>query len=235
MRERFERKLNELRDDILKMGSMVDAELTLALTALETLDTDLANQVFEADTAVNDMRFSIEAKCFELIVTQQPAAGDLRAIVAVMNMIVDLERMGDQAKGIAKIIPHMVQYPNRPQPPELKQMGNMVGTMLRESMTAYTHDNLDLAQLVADQDDEVDRLYACVFGHIMENMAEAENPDKVEASYEVLRAARELERFGDLATNIAERVIYRVTGKLKEVNVEPDDAEENVEPDDAEE
>jgi phosphate transport system protein len=221
MRERFERKLNELRDDILKMGSMVEEELKLALRALEALDTNLACQVFDADTAVNAMRFSIEEKCFELIVTQQPAAGDLRAIVAVMNMIVDLERMGDQAKGIAKVISHMVvKYPNRSQPPELEQMGDMVGIMLRQSMTAYAHNNVDLAELVASQDDEVDRLYARVFTQIMEQMAQTKNPDKVEASYEILRAARELERFGDLATNIAERVIYRVTGKLHEVNVD---------------
>ncbi len=223
MRERFERKLAELRDEILKMGSMVEEELQLALKALERLDIDLAHQVFEADTAVNAARFSIEEMCFELIVTQQPAARDLRAIVAVMNMIVDLERMGDQTKGIAKVIPHMVQYPNRPHPPELKQMGELVGTMLRQNMTAYARDNVDLARLVTNQDDEVDGLYARIFTQIMERMAQTQNPDKVEATYEILRVARELERFGDLATNVAERIIYIVTGRMYEANVDPDD------------
>jgi phosphate transport system protein len=226
MRERFERKLNELRDGILKMGSMVEEELNLALRALEMLDADLANQVFEADNKVNAARFEIEDKCFGLIVTQQPAAGDLRAIVAVQNMIVDLERMGDQAKGIAKVIPHIVQYPNRLQLRELKQMGIMVSAMLRQSMAAYAHDNVELAQLVASQDDDVDGLYARVFTQIMQYMAEIESPDKVEVTYETLRVARELERFGDLATNIAERVIYRVTGKLNEINVDFNDAAE---------
>jgi len=223
MRERFERKLKELQDDILSMGSMVEEELKLALKALEDLDTDLARQVFGADTQVNAARFSIEEKCFELIVTQQPAAGDLRAIVAVMNMIVDLERMGDQAKGIAKVVPHIISHADWSQWPELKQMGAMVGTMLRQSMTAYAHDNVDLARLVAGQDNEVDKLFARVFTQIMERMAETESPDKVEANYEILRVARELERFGDLATNIAERVIYRVTGKLHEVNLEKEE------------
>ena len=111
MRERFERKLNELQDEILKMGSMVDEELKLALRALENVDSDMARRVHEADKAVNALRFDIEEQCFTLIVTQQPAARDLRAIVAVMNMIVDLERMGDQAKGIAKVIPHIASYP----------------------------------------------------------------------------------------------------------------------------
>jgi phosphate transport system protein len=226
MRERFNRKLNELRDDILKMGSMVEDELYLALKALEKLDIDLANQVFEADAEVNEMRFSIEAKCFELIVTQQPAARDLRAIVAVMNMIVDLERMGDQTKGIAKIIPHLVQYPKHPQPPELKQMGPMVGKMLNQSMIAYAQKDIELAQLVADQDDQVDGLYARVFTQIMEAMTDTKKQKKVEASYEVLRSARELERFGDLATNVAERVIYIVTGNLHEVNIDQEEESE---------
>ena len=223
MRERFERKLTELRDEILKMGSMVDEELKLALDALAKLDVDLARQVYEADKAVNAKRFAIEEECFALIVTQQPAARDLRAIVAVMNMIVDLERMGDQAKGIAKVVPHMIQYPGQSQPAELKQMGDMVGVMLRQSMTAYAHHNVDLAKLVTKQDDEVDKLYARLFTQIMHQMAETGNPDRVEASYESLRAARELERYGDLATNIAERVIYIATGSLHEANVDPDD------------
>ncbi|MEW5957705.1 MAG: phosphate signaling complex protein PhoU [Chloroflexota bacterium] len=221
MRERFQRKLNELRDDILKMGSMVEDELKLALKAVDKLDINVASQVFEADRAVNAERFAIEEKCFELIVTQQPAARDLRAIVAVMNMIVDLERMGDQAKGIAKVIPHMAQYASGDSlPPELKQMGDIVGDMLNQGMTAYISGNIELAQQVADRDDEVDGLYARVFTQIMERMAEAKKPKKVEVNYEILRTARELERFGDLATNVAERVIYMITGRLHEVNID---------------
>jgi phosphate transport system protein len=223
MRERFQRKLNELQDDILKMGSMVEDELGLARQALEKLDLDLAAQVFAADAEVNEQRFAIEEKCFELIVTQQPAARDLRAIVAVMNMIVDLERMGDQAKGIAKVLPHIATNASGSLPVELNQMGEMVGAMLHDSMTAYVNNNIELAQRVADEDDQVDALYAQVFTQIMERMAETKKPKKVEGNYEILRAARELERFGDLATNIAERVIYIVTGRLNEANIEPED------------
>ena len=198
---------------------MVEDELNLALAALEKLDIDLAGQVFEADTAVNEIRFTIEDKCFELIVTQQPAARDLRAIVAVMNMIVDLERMGDQAKGIAKIIPRIIQHP-RPLPPELKQMGNIVGQMLNQSMTAYIDKNVELATLVTGRDNEVDGLYAKVFNKIMQRLAKTKKQNKIEANYEILRTARELERFGDLATNVAERVIYIVTGQLHEINID---------------
>lgn len=220
IRHRFEMQLNELREDVLKMGSMVEEELRMAMDALEALDTARAKEVFAFDNTINATRFSIEEKCFALIVTQQPAARDLRFVVTVMNIIVDLERMGDQAKGIAKVIPHMVQSSDIPRPVEMKEMGRLVAKMLNQAMTAYAHDNIDLAQAVASQDDEVDALYNKIFTQIMAHMASLDSPAQVEASYEVLRAARELERFGDLATNIAERVIYMVTGKLQEINID---------------
>lgn len=226
IRQRFEKQLTELREDVLKMGSMVEEELQMALDSLDNLSMEQAQMVFAADSAVNQARFDIEEKCFALIVTQQPAARDLRAIVSVMNMIVDLERMGDQAKGIAKVIPHMVESPTIPRPLELKDMGGLVGKMLNQTMTAYANDNVDLAREVAKQDDEVDALYARVFTQIMENMAKTKNPDKIEATYETLRVARELERFGDLATNLAERIIYMVTGSLQEINIDLDDSAE---------
>ncbi len=224
IRQRFEHQLEELRTDVLRMGSMAEHELQVAMEALETLNTALAREVFALDNEVNLTRFEIEEKCFGLIVTQQPAARDLRSIVTVMNMIIDLERMGDQAKGIAKVVPHMVQSPDIPRPAELSEMGLKVGRMLNQTMTAYAHDNTDLAREVAKQDDEVDALYARVFGQIMAHMADARTPDKIEATYEALRAARELERFGDLATNLAERVIYMVTGRFQEMNIDRDDA-----------
>ena len=224
MRERFHRQLTKLRDDILKMGSMVEEELHLALDAFEKLDLVMAQQVFDADKAVNAARYDIEGKCFTLIVTQQPAAGDLRSIVAVMNMIVDLERMGDQTKGIAKIVRRFHKHGNMAnRPTELGLMGKMVGHMLHDSLTAYAEENVERARLVVHQDDEVDKYYAQAFTKIMAQMAESESPDKVEANYEVLRTARELERFGDLATNIAERVIYLVTGSIHDQNLDQDD------------
>lgn len=223
IRQRFEQQLEGLRTEVLKMGSMVESELNLAMTALETLNVDLAHQVFLADSEVNATRFAIEEKCFALIVTQQPAARDLRSVVTVMNMIIDLERMGDQAKGIAKVVPHMLQSPDIPRPTELATMGRTVAKMLNQTMTAYVHDDVDLAREVAKQDDEVDALYAKIFANMMAHMAEMQSQEKIEATYETLRAARELERFGDLATNVAERVVYMVTGKIQEINVDRTD------------
>lgn len=220
VRVHFDRKLSELRDNILLMASRVEEELKLALEAMNTLNLDKSREVYAADRVVNKTRFEIEEKCFSLIVTQQPAARDLRTIMTAMNIIVDLERMGDQAKGIAKVVPHLLKNPTQERPFELRQMGETVGRMLNQVMLAYAHGNVDLARIIARQDDAVDTLYAQVFGKIMQQMAQAQSPDKVEAAYELLRVARELERFGDLATNIAERIIYLVTGSLEEINTD---------------
>lgn len=219
-RERFEQQLQELQRDILRMGKMVEEEMLLALQALEELDVKLAQQVHTADDAVNKLRFETEEKCFTVLVTQQPAARDLRAVVTVMNMIVDLERMGDQAKGIAKVIPHLRRQKKQVPLPELQQMGTLVVNMLRQTMQAYTNDSVTLARIVAAQDDEVDKLYSQVFAKLVNQMADDNLAEEIATSYERLRVARELERFGDLATNIAERVIYRVTGQIKELNTD---------------
>lgn len=219
-RAHFDRKLSELRDDILLMSSRVAEELKLALEALNTLSTEKAKEVQAADRVVNKARFDIEEKCFLLIATQQPAARDLRTIVTAMNIIIDLERMGDQAKGIAKVIPHLLKNPTQERPPELQQMGILVSRMFEQVMLAYTNGNTDLARLIGRQDDEVDAIYASVFTRIMGQMAEAGSPEKVEAAYELLRVARELERFGDLVTNVAERIVYLVTGSLEEINTD---------------
>lgn len=223
MREYFDRKLNELRDETIKMGSLVEAELKLALEALEKLDSELARAVYNADKQVNATRFTIEEHCTTLISTQQPLLQDLRAVLAVMNMIVDLERMGDQAKGIAKVIPGIIRHPEQNLMPELHEMGTIVNEMLRTALQAYAHRNIELAQAVIPRDDEVDKRYAQFFNRIMEAMAAAQSPEKVAALYELLRAARELERFGDLVTNVAERVIYIATGFIHEGNTDPDD------------
>lgn len=220
VRAHFDRKLSELSDGILLMGSRVEEQLHLALDAFTMLSTDKANEVYAADRVVNRMRFDIEEQCFSLIVTQQPAARDLRTIMTAMNIIVDLERMGDQAKGIAKVIPHLIKQPLIERPVEIKQMGDLVGRMLNQVLLAYSRANVDLARMIGKQDDEVDMLYAQVFGKIMVQMAHTNNPESIEASYELLRVARELERFGDLVTNIAERIVYLVTGTLEEINVD---------------
>lgn len=213
-RERFEDSLRMLRDRILLMGSQVLEQLRQANIALETLDQSLANQIVAQDREINHLRFEIENDCFLLIATQQPVSGDLRLIVAAIHMIIDIERMGDQVKGIGRLIPHLARHPGIPRPPELREMGHKVDAMFDDTLRAFAEEDLELAAAVTHQDDVVDQLYATALQSTLNQMSELHKPEELQICYEILRAARELERFGDLATNVAERSIYLVTGKI---------------------
>jgi phosphate transport system protein len=196
------------------MGSHVREQLRMATRALETLDIELARQVNDVDREVNRLRFEIEERCFLIIATEAPAASDLRLIFAATNMIVDLERMGDQAKGIAKAVRKLRQDPTITKPAELSRMGQLVASMLDDALRAYAQTDIEVSRKIADRDDEVDSLYASTFTQIMYMLAETDTPERVSLVYSLLRTARELERFGDLVSNFAERSIYLATGEL---------------------
>jgi len=220
LRERFHRQLNALRADILSMGSQVEEELTLALEALNSLDEQKTHKIYELDEEVNRTRFAIEETCFNLIAMQHPTASDLRLVLSALAMAVDLERMGDQTKGIAKAVRHLRRLPELRRPVLLEQMGLAGQRMLRQAMTAYAESNVEMARSVPPMDEEVDNQYARVYADMMMQMAQSDQTDEVEAVYEILRTARELERFGDLAANVAERVIYVVTGSMEHMQDE---------------
>lgn len=213
-RELFEQQLSEMRDQVTIMGSQVAEELQTALAALGTLDCALASQVPDMDRIVNQIRFAIEDMCFTVIATQQPTARDLRLVFAVANMIVDLERMGDQAKGIAKLIPDLAGQPTLSIPAEIQQMGRIVSQTLGEALRAHAERDIVLAEQALRRDQEVDALYAAVFAKVMLMMVQADTPETARAAHGILRVGRELERFGDLATNVAERCIYLITGAM---------------------
>lgn len=220
MRAQFTQALRDLRDDILMMGSLVQEQHSLTLHALENLDVKAAAEVIAMDRQINEQRFEIEEKCLVLVSTQQPTARDVRLIFAATNMIVDLERMGDQCKGVARVIPTLLKHPGLSRPAELQRMGREVGQMLQDVLRAYAHDDVELANKTCEVDDQIDALYANVFTQVLYTMARLENTDEIEAVYHQLRAAREFERFGDLVTNVAERSIYLVTGSMRELNPE---------------
>jgi phosphate transport system protein len=220
-REYYEQALRKLRDDIILMGSKVEEQLVTAMGALEKSDVNLAAQVQQMDRFVNQRRFEIEEECFMLIVTQQPAARDLRLIFAASNMIVDIERMGDQTKGIAKLVPELSKFPELQHPPELYQMGKIALAMLRQALQAYADGDTELSRAVAQRDDEVDALYSSLFNQIMQMQADATEPAAVQAAYNLLRCAREVERFADLVTNLAERSVYLVTGTMSDFSSYP--------------
>ncbi len=219
-RTSFVQRLNQLRSTILTMGEKVDQEMSVAMEALEQKDIKLAQKVFAMDDEVNAMRYENERTALLLISTQQPMARDARFILASLFMNVILERMGDKAKSIAKAIPYILQRPNLTIPTELRQMSDMGQQMLRDAMQAYATEDVELALKVANVDDEVDQLYGETFFSVLARLAKTKKPDKVEAIYELIRIARDLERFGDYATDLAERVDFMITGQLADMNTE---------------
>ena len=220
IRERFEHELEQLNANILLMMGKVEEQISLALAAYAQLDPSLGDRIKILDREVGRMRFEIEEKCLELIAMQQPAARDLRLIVAAMNMIVDIERMGDQTKGVHKALRRMHTRPMEIRPPEIEEMGQLVFAMLRQARQAFTDRDLDRARLIAGSDDGVDKLYAKAFTEVMYRMADAGTPEQVETEYELLRIAREFERFGDLVINVAEWSIFLVTGTISNPDAE---------------
>ena len=220
LRRIFDQRLEQLRSSILTMAELVDDEMATAIRALERKDLALAQEVFAMDERVNAIRYQNERTALLLISTQQPMAKDARFILASLFMNVILERMGDKAKSIAKAIPHILLRPNLTIPPELYEMAQSGQAMLRDAMHAYASEDAELALRVASEDDTVDELYGQAFFSVLARLAKTKKPDKVEAIYELMRIARDLERFADYATDLAERVDFMVTGQLAEINVE---------------
>jgi phosphate transport system protein len=216
-RESFHRHLHELQDELLVMGSMVEKALERAMEALKNRDLELARQVIADDAKVNQKRFDIEEKCVELIVTQQPMASDLRIIIAVLNIIVDLERIADHAEGNAKIAVMIGNEPPLKPLIDLPRMSQKTGEMLRRSLDAFINRDAEAARRICDEDDEVDNLYDQVFRELLTFMAE--DSKTITRATRLIWVGHNLERSADRVTNICERVIYVVTGKMEEIGV----------------
>lgn len=210
----FHQRLDELGQDIVRLGSMVDEAIQQSVEALRRRDIELARQVVAADEAINELRFSIEERSFALIATQQPMASDLRSIIAAMNIAVEVERMGDHAAGTARLVGRMADQPLLKPLIDIPHMAETVRQMLRRSLDAYLRRDVELARQVSAQDDEVDSLYNQIFRELVTFMIE--DPTTVTRATYLLWVAHNLERIGDRATNICERVIYMVTGQLME-------------------
>lgn len=219
-RRTLDRDLRALQDDLLRLGSLVDTAIDRALQALAARDAGLARQIATDDARVNELRFQIEEACLALIATQQPAAGDLRAIVAAMNIVGDLERMADHAAGIAKTVLRMGDDPLLKPLIDLPRMAAECRTLLRRALDAYLARDADLARAVAAQDDTIDGLYNQIFRELLSFMVE--DPRTTTRALYLLFAAHNLERIGDRVVNIAERVIFMASGEMKELNAGPD-------------
>ena len=211
----FHKKLREIQDDILAMGSMVEKATSRSIEALKNRDIEMAQQIIADDQKINRKRFEIEEKCVQLIATQQPMASDLRAIICVLNIITEIERIGDHAEGIAKIVIMIGDEPPLKPLIDIPRMAEKVNDMLHRSLDALINRDADVAKQIVSEDDEVDNLYDQVFRELLVFMAE--DPKTITRATRLIWVAHNLERSADRVTNICERVVYLVTGKMEEL------------------
>jgi len=215
MRSSYHKKLREIQDDVLAMGSMVGKALLRSVDALKTRDIDLAHQVIKDDQMVNGKRFQIEEKCIELIATQQPMAGDLRIIVAILNITTEIERIGDYAVGIARIVVLIGDEPPLKPLIDIPRMVEQAVNMLRRTMDAFINRDAGIAKQIVAEDDAIDHLYDQVFRELLIFMAE--DPKTITRATRLMWVAHNLERAADRITNICERIVFIVTGKMEEM------------------
>jgi phosphate transport system protein len=219
IRATFDHELQDLRDNVLRMGSMVDTAINRSIQALKDRDQELSQQIIADDEAINELRFKVEEDCISIIARQQPAARDLRFIVSAMNITLELERMGDHAAGIATIVLRMGDQPLLKPLIDLPRMAQISQDMLRQSLDAFTSGNPEHALAITRIDDEVDSLYTQVFRELVTYMIE--DPRTVTRAMYLLFCAHNVERIADRVTNICERVIFVATGRLEEISSDP--------------
>ena len=216
-REDLEQQLDILQQEVSVMAGVVGKAVLRSVDALKSRDLVESNQIVAEDDYIDQKRFEIEERCMDMIATQQPMARDLRAIIALMHIVVELERMGDYAEGIAKISLLLGQEPTLKPLIDIPRMADKATDMLRDSIDALTNRDLVKAQHVCQSDDEVDELYDQVYRELLLFMIQ--DPKTIERATHLLWVAHDVERIADRATNIAERVIFLITGKLVEINV----------------
>lgn len=216
-RATFDRQLAELQDEMLVLANMVDLAIDQSVEALKRRDNDLAKRVIEGDLAINKKRFEVEEKCLHIMARQQPLASDLRILAAVLNIITDLERMGDHAEGIAKITIMHGEEPLLKPLIDVPKMAEKAREMLRGSLDSFITRDIELAKRISAADDEVDALYDQVYQELLGFMIK--DPSTIHRATLLLWVAHNLERIADRVTNICERVVFLVTGHMEEMNV----------------
>jgi phosphate transport system protein len=215
IRTDFHHKLKEIQEDVLVMGSMVEKATLLSVQALKERDLPLAEKIVADDVIINRKRFDIEEKCILMIATQQPMASDLRLIMSMVNIASELERIGDHAEGIAKIVIMIGDEPPLKPLIDLPRMAEKTADMLHRSLAAFLKRDATSARKIATEDDEVDELYNQVFRELLSFMVES--PKTITRATRLIWVAHNLERSADRVTNICERVVFTVTGKLEEI------------------
>jgi len=210
--QQFNEELEDVRSKVLQMGGVVEEQLARAVKAMVTADVELARQVVAGDATVNALEVEIDDECTRIVARRQPAASDLRLVMAVIRAINDLERIGDEVKRVAKMVDEVMEGTLEEDiRQEIEHMGNQVRTMLRQVLDAFARTDVKAAVAVARADKKVDMKYRAITRQLITYMAQ--DPRSIPTVLNVLWAARALERVGDRCQNLAEYVIYLVIGK----------------------
>ena len=216
-RTAFERQLTGIQDDMLVLATMAETAVERSLEALKNRDVELARRIIADDLKINEKRYNTEEKCLELVATQQPLASDLRTIVAVLHIIVDLERIADHAEGNARLALMLADEPPLKPYIDIPRMAEKGVEMLRASLEAFKDRDTDRARAICEMDDEVDALYERVYHELLTYMIQ--DPQSIQRATYLIWVAHNLERIADRVTNICERVVFMVTGHVQELNV----------------
>jgi phosphate transport system protein len=220
-RETFDAELQQVKDNVLLLGSMVEQALLDSVEALKKRDIKAAEKVFAEDKAINQKRFEMENQLMTLIATQQPMARDLRLLASTLEIASELERMGDYAKGIANINIRMGDAPLLKPLIDVPRMANKSVDMLHRALTAFVNGDVETAKALPIEDDEVDALYNQVYRELMTFVIQ--DPKTIERANWLLWVAHNLERFADRVTNICERTVFIVTGEMSEIKNSDDE------------
>ena len=213
MRNRFDRELVQLNDELIEMGSLIEKAIEMAVTALVKQDAELAKKTIAMDTEIDNEERTIESLCLKLLLQQQPVARDLRVISAALKMITDMERIGDHATDISEITIQLADQKYIKELERTQEMAKEATVMLVKSIEAFVNKDIVLAGEVIGRDDRVDELFAEIKDELIDLIHEDTNNGAQAADF--LMIAKYLERIGDHATNIAEWVIFSITGQHK--------------------
>jgi phosphate transport system protein len=216
-RETFDRELSRLQDEMLILGSMVENAITESVESLKKRDFAASQRLIDRDCQINERRFAIESDALVLLATQQPMASDLRTIAAVLEIVTELERIGDYAKGIAKINLLIGDRPLLKPLIDLTLMAEKARSMLHQVLDAFVRRDADLARSIPAEDDVIDALYDQVYRELLTHILQ--DRTLIEQANSLLWVAHNLERTGDRVINICERVVFTVTGKMEELDV----------------
>ena len=220
-RESFVRELQDLQDQLLILGSKVEKALMESVDILKRQDLEAGRQLIARDQEINRLRFDIESKTLTLIATQQPLAGDLRVLAAVLEIATELERIGDYSKGIAKITLMIGTEPLIKPIIDLPRMAEKASDMLQRALEAFVRRDVVAARAIPQEDAEVDALYNQIYRELLTFIMA--DPRTLNQATHLLWAGHNLERAGDRVTNVCERVVFMVTGEMSEMDSEDND------------